>query len=42
MKAKLLEKEGLLACIKCLEHQWKPLLFFNGERIDWAKMVMNK
>ena len=42
MKAKLLEKEGLLACIKGLEHQWKPIMYFNGERIDWAKMVMNK
>ena len=42
MKAKPIEKEGLPTCVKGLEHQWKPLLFFNGERIDWAKMVMNK
>lgn len=42
MKAKPLEKEGLLACIKGLEHQWKPIMYFNGERIDWGKLVINK
>ena len=39
---KILRKEDLLTCLQGIEGGWKPALFFNGERIVWAKLDINK
>ncbi len=39
---KVFRKEGLLDCLKCTERSWRPPIFFNGERIVWGKLDINK
>ena len=38
----LLKKEGLLETLQEADSRWKPVLFFNGERVIWSKLAVNK
>ena len=39
---RLLEPADVLECIKATSHPWKPVMFFNGDRVDWSGRVVNK
>lgn len=39
---RLLEPADVQECMKATSHPWRPVMFYNGNKVDWYGKVVNK